>query len=58
MDDRKTANKKVTKESAQEQELKTMNIEEVNVYGRGCGNPRIGCMVDCIDLTPWITTQR
>ncbi|BCJ94801.1 hypothetical protein acsn021_23700 [Anaerocolumna cellulosilytica] len=31
---------------------------EVNVYTYGCGDPKYGCMVDCINLTPWITTEK
>lgn len=57
MDDKKTINKKEVKENTQDQELKKLNINEVHVYGRGCGDPKIGCMVDCINLTPWLTTQ-
>lgn len=33
-----------------------LTVEEVNVYGMDCGEPRIGCFVDCPDLTPWITS--
>ena len=45
MDDKKTINKKAVKENTQDQELKKLNINEVHVYGRGCGDPKIGCMV-------------
>lgn len=43
---------------SKEEEKDATTIEEVNVYGRGCGDPRMGCLVDCINLTPWLTTAK
>lgn len=30
---------------------------EVNIYTYGCGDARYGCYVDCINLTPWLSTD-
>lgn len=45
-------------EDTPEKGKKTKKIEKINIYGYKCGDPKIGCMVDCINLTPWLTTQR
>lgn len=31
--------------------------EEVNIYQNQCGRIKIHCMYDCIDTTPWISTD-
>lgn len=36
------------------QELTEM---EVNIYARGCGDPRMGCLFDCINLSAWLSTD-
>lgn len=28
--------------------------QEVNTYGE-CDDPRYGCLVDCLDMSPWLT---
>lgn len=38
-----------------DKENQELSKEEVNVYSMGCGDPKMGCMVDCIDFTPWLT---
>jgi hypothetical protein len=30
---------------------------EVNICIYGCGDPRHGCYVDCIDGSSWLTTE-
>lgn len=41
----------------EEFEKQELSEEEVNVYAVGCGDPRMGCLVDCINLTPWLETS-
>lgn len=36
--------------------LKELTQEEVNVYA-GCGEPR-GCLLDCYDFSPLLTTAK
>lgn len=39
------------------EEVKELNVEEVNIYSEDCGKVQSFCLQDCIDGSAWLSIE-